>query len=100
MQVDAVTTLDKVDYSDKTLSYYYTIDEEQCPMSLLDASLEQLAENVVANMKLPESKPLIDACADVNAKILFIYKGNRYGDTVSIEYNPTTDITELHHRGE
>ena len=100
MQVDAATTLDKVDYSDKTISYYYTIDEEQCPMSLLDASLDQLAENAVAVMKRPESKSLIDACADVNAKILFIYKGNRDGDSVSIEYYPATNKTEVHHRGE
>lgn len=100
IQVDYLTTLDKVTYSGKTLSYYYSIEEEQCPMDVLDASLDALAENAVATMKLNASKELIDACKDVNAKIMFIYKGNQTGNSVSIEYNPTTDKTVLHHLDE
>lgn len=99
MQVDFATTMDKVEYNPKTqaILYHYTVNEEYIPMTLLDESLDQVAETATAAMKIPETQSLIDACKDADVVIQFLYRGNQSAKSVSIIYDPSTDKTTLNH---
>lgn len=97
MQVDAATSLEKVEYSNGTLFYSYTIDEDILPMDAVDQGLEQIAENAKSVYNLPESKELIDACKETKAKIHYSYKGSQSGKTVGFDIDPVTQKTTFHH---
>ena len=98
MVVDYLTTLTSVEYDagDPNFVYNYTIDESQCPISVIKTQADTIADNIAAAIRtVPDSKIILDACVDANVVILYKYKGSESGDGFRIYYDPSDSHTRV-----
>lgn len=104
MMVDEFTTLENVKYEmgDSFFVYNYSIDETKCPMAVIEAQSEVLAESIKNSL---ESKmgdlsvqSLLKTCIKENVKILYQYSGSESGTTCRIIYSPKDKTMTIQHQ--
>lgn len=95
--VDGITTLEKVvyDIGSSVFLNIYTIDESQCPMSLIRDQLETLAENIKTANHAPGNEKFLKACKRAQVKIMYQYCGSETNDMCWITYFPETDTVSI-----
>ena len=95
--VDFATTMDRVMYTHGDLVYNFTVNDDIIPMKDLDAKIEQLSTNIEAAMRLPQTKPLLEACKDADVDIVYNYRGSNSGRSIEVIYNPNSGKFSYRH---
>lgn len=88
-QVDFVTVCDQVKFVNDEVHYYYTIDESQITMDMIEQKAGELKTNARSMLNSrDDTKKYISLLEVINGKLIFHYRGNTTGESVAIEvYN-------------
>lgn len=88
-QVDFVTVCDQVKFVNDEVHYYYTIDESQITMDMIEQKAGELKTNARSMLNaMDDTKKYISLLEVINGKLIFHYRGNTTGESVAIEvYN-------------
>lgn len=85
-QIDMATTVDRCEFTNDNIYYYYIVDENKVSIENLEANRKVIEDNtrsVLENM--PATKPLIDNLKILDGKVIYQYKGSDTGKTMEIE---------------
>jgi hypothetical protein len=88
-QIDFNTLCDGAEYKDKTVHYYYIINEEFATIDQLKENESAIKERQIAMFEnQPEAKQFIDMLKKAKCSMRLHFTGNQSGDTHSFElYN-------------
>lgn len=85
-RVDYCTTVEKCEFKDDNVHYYYIIDENHIDMDLFEGIKEEVKAAAYETFaKAPDAEEVFKLLEIINGDIILHYKGDQSGKTVTIE---------------
>lgn len=95
MQVDEVTTLDRLAIEGDQVVYHYTIDEELVDMAVLKENADAMKQNVRSTLNAePAVRMFLETCVKCGKSLCYRYTGNTSGESMEFSFE-VSDIKSL-----